>query len=371
MLDSFDAVTEIVAEQWDALAVELNRPYCAPAWVLAWRHLAPDGIKLRIIVVRDDDRVVAVAPFYAAPWRAGLWTWALMGSDNTSRIEPVADPEYLDAAGQAIADAIAAATPRPGRIRLEGIEPGSPWPDLLSRPTGQRESWSCSDASAIAPNVTLTFDRVDDFLSGRSANFRQQMRRHRRKVDKDRGEFRIASTPDEMERAIPDLVRLHHGRWDFRGGSHSVRTGTDEMLLAAGRELGPERFQLVSLVLDGKTINSQLFVSAGNEIAYWNGGFDNQYARYTPAQVALVEAIRMSIDAGHARFDLGLGTEPYKYRFTDTEDRIQWVTLIPRAGAYPLARLIFLPRQLRQSAAGLLSREQKARIRRLLRRPVP
>jgi CelD/BcsL family acetyltransferase involved in cellulose biosynthesis len=370
VLESAEAVDSSTVRQWDDLAVRLGKPYCAPAWLLAWLHQAPAGIRLRIIVVRDEGRLVAVAPFYATRWRLGLWTWALMGAETMTRIEPLAEPELLQPAADAIRDALAAAEPTPARIHLEGLSEDSPWPELLTRrAAGRAAAWSAAEGQVAAPTITLDVDCVDDFLGRRSTNFRQQMRRSRRKLDTDGGEFRIANTPEELERALPEFIRLHHARWDHRGGSMSLRPASDRMLLDAGLALGPERFRLVSLVVDGKTVNSQLFVAAGREIGYWNGGWDENYARYKPSLVTLVEEIRASIDGGYERFDLGPGAQDYKYRFTDTEDRLRWHTVIPRGRLYPLARMAYAPRQARHSAARLLTREQKARLRQLIRRP--
>ena len=240
VLDSVEAVEPIVRD-WDALATRLDRPYCAPAWLLAWwRHAAPSGALLRIVVVRDGDAVVAIAPFYAIPWVPGLWTWSLMGTDTTSRIEPIADPGHLEDAGVAIATALAQADPSPARVRLEGLPSDSPWPELLrTRGPGRLSGWLHTEPATPAPTIALVGGTVDDWLSGRSSNFRQQMRRSRRKLDKDGGEFHVAKTPEEIDAAIADFVRLHNARWDWRGGSTALTPGTEEMLAEAGARLRP------------------------------------------------------------------------------------------------------------------------------------
>jgi CelD/BcsL family acetyltransferase involved in cellulose biosynthesis len=210
---------------------------------------------------------------------------------------------------------------------------------------------------------------VDAFLATRSSNFRQQMRRARRKLDKDGGVFRVASTPEEIERDLRDFQRLHTARWEWRGGSTALTPGTEDMLAEAGSKLlASGRFQLVSLELDGKVVNSQLFVGAGREISYWNGGFDDDYAAYKPSLVALVEAIRTSLEAGHTRFDLGPGAQEYKFRFSDTQDKLVWQTLIPPGPTYAAARAAFAPKQARHALSQRLTREQKDKLKRLLRR---
>lgn len=372
VLDSVEAVEPAVSD-WDRLAVERGLPYCAPAFLLAWwRHASPEGAQLRLVVVRNaQGQVVGIGPFYAVRERPGLWTWSLLGTDTTSRIEPLAAPDHEDEVGTALAEALAEGSPRPAWIRLEGLPDDSPWPGALRDGwPGRRRPWHHLEPATPAPTVPLEgIADVDAFLGTRSSNFRQQMRRARRKLDKDGGIFRVASTPEEIKRDLHDFRRLHTARWEWRGGSTALTPGTEEMLAEAGSELlGSGRFQLVSLELDGKVVNSQLFVGAGKEISYWNGGFDDDFAAYKPSLVALVEAIRTSMEAGYTRFDLGPGAQEYKFRFSDTQDKLVWQTLIPPGPSYAPARAAFAPKQARHALSQRLTREQKDKLKRLLRR---
>ncbi len=365
VLDSPDAVAPAVAE-WDRMAVDAGMPYCAPGWLMAWwRHVAPHGARLRVVVAREGDRLVGVAPFYAAPWRGGLWTWSPLATDLSSRIEPLAEPEAV----QEIARALAAGAPPPARIDLDGVPAGSMWPATLRcAGPGGSPAWHFREPAVPAPVLPLAGGTVDEWLGTRSSNFRQQMRRARRKLEKDGGVFRVAGTPEEIERDLVHFERLHNARWDWRGGSSALPPGALGMLAAAGRALGPERFHLVSLEIDGKVVNSQLFLSAGGEISYWNGGFDDEFASYTPSLVGLVEAIRMGLERGCTRFDLGPGAQEYKNRFTDQQDEVVWQSLIPRGPRYGLARGLYAPTQVRQELGQRLTPAQKQKLKRLLRR---
>jgi CelD/BcsL family acetyltransferase involved in cellulose biosynthesis len=372
VLDSVEAVEPLVAD-WDRLAVDAGLPYCAPAFLLAWwKHASPEGAHLRLIAVRGDSgALVGVGPFCAVRRHPGLWTWSLLGTDTSSRIEPLAGTGQQAQVGEALARALAAGTPRPALIRLEGLPQESPWPEALRTgwPT-RRKPYRHTEPPTPAPVVPLDgLTDVDAFLGTRSSNFRQQMRRARRKLDKDGGSFRVASTAEEIERDLHDFERLHTARWEWRGGSTALTSGTGDMLAEAGRELlDSGRFQLLSLEIDGKVVASQLFLGAGTEMSYWNGGFDDDYASYKPSLIALVEAIRTSLEAGITRFDLGPGAQEYKYRFSDTQDLLVWQTLIPPGPRYLAARAAFAPKQARHAFSKRLTREQKDKIKRLLRR---
>jgi CelD/BcsL family acetyltransferase involved in cellulose biosynthesis len=65
LIDELGAAEQI-RDEWDALAVARGRPFCSPAWMLAWwRHAAPPSALLRIAAVRQNGRLVGVAPFFA------------------------------------------------------------------------------------------------------------------------------------------------------------------------------------------------------------------------------------------------------------------------------------------------------------------
>src|ERR1700752_4078761 len=50
---------------WDTLALESGRPFCSPAWMLAWwGHAPPDDSLLRVIAVHDGNRLVGLAPLW-------------------------------------------------------------------------------------------------------------------------------------------------------------------------------------------------------------------------------------------------------------------------------------------------------------------
>ena len=82
LIEDEKGLAPFVAE-WDALAVARARPYCAPAWQLAWwRHARPTSALLRAVVVLEQDRLVGIVPLYCK--RSWLWEWecALLGSSR-------------------------------------------------------------------------------------------------------------------------------------------------------------------------------------------------------------------------------------------------------------------------------------------------
>jgi hypothetical protein len=72
LIEDLGVVAQI-KDEWDDLAVARARPFCSPAWMLAWwRHAAPAGAFLRIAVVREKGELVGIAPFFALEEGMGL-----------------------------------------------------------------------------------------------------------------------------------------------------------------------------------------------------------------------------------------------------------------------------------------------------------
>lgn len=353
-------------EGWDKLSVECRRPLTAPGWMLSWwRNSAPDGAGLRVVVVEDGDEVIGLGPYYSDA--RGRRDYRMLGSGLYQRIEPLATPGREPEVADAIAKTLLAADPKPLVISLEGTPRSSPWPKLLKRRLGPLGAASYMTSLQEAPVVTLEGD-FDSWLASKSSNFRSQMKRARKKIEKEGGAVRMSGA-DEVEADIAAFLRLHEGRWEGRGESAILLSGMEAMLRDAARALLPSgRFRLWMADLDGKPISAQMFVAAGGEVAYWNGGFDEEYGQYKPAMVAIFAAIEHAFGEGDDRLDLGGGAQDYKLRFADSSDGLRWGGLIPRGPRWPVTRAQLLPDAARGLLRSKLSADTRTTLKKILRR---
>jgi CelD/BcsL family acetyltransferase involved in cellulose biosynthesis len=358
-----------VGSQWDSLAVACARPFCAPAWMLAWwRHVAPADAKLRTIVVLEGDELVGIAPFFALSDRIGLVRYRMLGSRTSARLEPLARRGAERLVAEAVAVALVRASPNPGVIVFEGIPTTSVWPELLGDLwPGQSRPYRRRAYPTLAPVLGLGGRTFDEWYESRPSHFRQEVRRRRRRLDEQGAVFSMAQTKEEVTASLESFSLLHHQRWEGRGGSAVLSPQVEAMLRDAGRHLVDEgRLRLWSIEIDGAVISSQLFVAAGGEVAYWLGGFDRRYARLGPSIQGVLQAVRDAWKRADVRLDLGAGPQDYKYSFADGQDVLEWVTLAPRTRRYPLTRLQLVPNHLRETVSKRLSPESREKLRRRL-----
>jgi len=365
------AALETLAPEWDALAVANGLPQMSPAWVLAWwRYVAPEGAEPRVVAVRDGERLIGLAPFYVEPQSGGRIDCRLPGIEIAGRLAPlaVADREWDVAA--AIGAALTSADRRPDALRFEGIPIETKWLSAL------HDAWP----GALRPPVRLM--RVDGnplismrepsfeaWLSERSANFRQQMRRLRRRFEQAGGVSRLA-TRETLEVDAATLTRLHTMRWDRRDHSNLAELGGrfTAFTIALGTQLLDDgRFALRVLELDGEPVCAQLFVRAGATTLFVNGGWDERRAAFKPSLLCLLDAVEEAFALGVERFDLGVGEQSYKLRFADAGAPLAWGVLLAPGGRLPLSAARTVPAlaeaRLRDGARRMLSEQQVERLR--------
>lgn len=315
-----------VRQEWDALAERSLRPYSTPAWTLNWwESCRPKGTRLRVAVVQDPKRTIGVVPLY----KDGA-DYLLLAADVSAPVTPVWAAGREREVAAATARALASTRPRPCLLRLALQTDEPDWQALLSETWPGSTPWHRVESSEPRPYVSI--EGSDDWLASRSRNFRQWARRRARQLENAGGTYRLA-TVATVKRDVGELMRLHFSRHGQR--SSLKAPGIEQMLVAAGRELIPrDRFRLVVIELNGIAISAQLFVAAGGEVSYWNGGFDQAYAEYSPSMLGLLRAASDAAERGEHRLDLGAGGQQYKYRMATGADRLVSHALVPHGPSF-------------------------------------
>jgi CelD/BcsL family acetyltransferase involved in cellulose biosynthesis len=365
---------EPLKTSWDALAALTGSPFGAPAWALAWwRHLAPDGAGLAVVAVHARDELIGLAPFYSSR-RFGVTELRLLGGGLASRLDILASPGHEREIAAAIGRALANAGLRPDIYRWEAVDAASPWPGWLSNDFPDSRGHRLQEVSErSAPVVRVGQRSYEQWFGAKSRNFRSQMRRDKRAIERQGATFRCTDSTS-LRRDLMAFARLHSARWEGRGGSAAVNAGSMAMLEEVGEALVETgRFRLWMIDgPDGEAVSAQVFIAAGGEVAYWNGGFDERWGKHHPGAVAILVAVEDAFERGDDLIDLGGGEARYKDRLADEDRPVAWRTSYRRGPRYPLARLRRLPEQVARRGSGRLRERLGAdrlnRLRRLLGR---
>lgn len=342
------AELEALTPAWEALAEATDSPFGGAVWNLAWwRQQAPARARLAVVAVWRAEELVGLAPFYAVD-ALGVRELRLLGGGWSSRLGPLALAGIEEEVAAAVAEALADAPRPPDALRWEGVDAGSRWPELLSVSwPGGRAHATQRESLRGAPVVALNrWKSYEDWFAAKSSHFRGHMRRDRRKIEREGASFRFADSAS-FERDLEAFARLHVARREGRGGTSALGPGGLASLReigAAGIESGRFRLQMIDGP-DGEALSAQLYVTAGNTVAFWNTGFDEAWRRFSPGALAVLVAIEDAYERGVRLLDLGGGEAAYKERLADEDRPIAWLTSFPRGPRYPLARLRRMPEQ--------------------------
>jgi CelD/BcsL family acetyltransferase involved in cellulose biosynthesis len=358
-----------LADGWDALAVAAGRPYCAPAWMLAWwRHVEPPRSELCVVAVEDGDELVGLAPCYVIS-DTGLPVLRMLGAGFNAGLEPLAVAGREGEVAEAIAGALAVREERLAVLSLEGLPGGRPWPGLLAMRWPGRTGAKLSPSFAMpAPYIDLSEGGYAGWLERRSSKTRAQLRRSRRGLEQAGATLRLAET-DEHERVVPELMRLYRGRFE---GSERLAPPVERMLIEAGAELGPAgRYLLWVLESEQGIVGANLVLRAGDTTSGWGGGFDEAWARHSPSMGIVAASVEHAAANGVRRMDMGEGAPPWKLRLADGDAGLQWALVFPRGRRYVQARLWAAPRSGRRwlvRQAKRLPPDARERLKHVLRR---
>ncbi|UJA20000.1 GNAT family N-acetyltransferase [Thermoleophilia bacterium SCSIO 60948] len=337
------ATVEIVSEparvtalepEWRRLAVDQGNAFVTPDWFAAWRGREGGGERPAVGVARDGAGGLAGVLPLIETGTGRRRALGFAGARFGDHFAPVADGDpapFLRALGPRLRE-------RGRSVRLEKIDDGAPWAAELARSAGF--GTPIPYRAAGLPTLRIGGRTWEEFLAGRSRNFRSQLGRKRRALERDhRPEFRWSAGESEVREDMATLFRLHDLRWDERTGETSldspiIRRFLEQFAVAAERN---GWLRLCTLTVDEAPAASWLGWNIGGRFAYYQAGFDPARASHSVGLLILAEAVRRAFDEGADEFDLLLGDEAFKSRFADSERQVTSLLLAPRLGADRLA----------------------------------
>ena len=322
---------------WDRLAVGCGQPFSAPAWMLAWwRHLAPPGGRLCVTVMSSAGSLVGIAPWYQFSTATGLRMARLIGTGH--RVEPLGPRGHEDALAVPMAAALDALPDRSGALVLDRADALSPWPASMAR-AWPGDTRIVHRETVGAPVISLRGRDRAEWLASRSGHFRSQRQRASRRLAASGASIRQTEPGPDTARALAAFVNLSARRWAAsRKGGGGARAMEGMLREAAGALVVQGRMRVWVLEVRDAIASVQIFVSAGGEVAYWNGAFDPVWADLSPGFEATVEAVEHAFGLGADRLDLGGGPAEYKRRLADGDAPVASTTIVP-GGPDRLVRL--------------------------------
>ncbi|HLG21239.1 MAG TPA: GNAT family N-acetyltransferase [Candidatus Manganitrophaceae bacterium] len=311
-------------EPWERLLLRSSRgnPFLSWGWVAAWRRHFGEGKALEILVIREGEEVVGIAPFYmAVESRLGIPLRRLsilgdeaVGSDHLDLLS-------LDGFEEKVAGAVAEYWRRsPGRwdfIQLRDLSERSPHLPFLIEAVQKQGGFIQKEEGETCPYLLLG-PSWEGALNRLSAGMRYAVRRKIRSVEREGGvEWAAIETWDAGRSGMEALMSLHQQRW--RGGSDAF---AGPRKIPFHREASQYFFErgiakLFLLKIEGRIVASLYGFLMGGTFFYYQAGFDPAWGDKSVGTVLMGKTIQSAISRGWKEFDFLRGAEAYKFHWTD------------------------------------------------------
>lgn len=308
---AFDALEP----EWRALvrASSAGGPFVGWDWLHAWwTHLGGERT-LSLLVIRDEGRLVGLAPFAIAPGLFAKYELLGTGDAGSDYLDVIirrgyelpvltalarhAHRERLPLTLERVANDDASAVALAAQLRADG------W-TLLEKPL---------DA---CPVIALEGQTWASYLSSLGSSHRTNVRRRMRALEsRFTVDFRAVDNDADRAVVLDALIELHTRRFEARGGTTAFHTPALRAFHhdASRRLLARGELRLFALRLDGRLVAAIYCVAWRDRYYFYQQGHDADYLSHSIGLVALALAIRAAIDERAAAFDLLSGHEAYKF----------------------------------------------------------
>ena len=326
-------------EVWSELAARSGNVFATWEWADVWLRHYGSAVEPALLECRSGESPFAILPL-CVDRRGPLRFLRFIGFGTADVLGPICAPTDQVLAGRALREA---------SEELAG-------PRLLLAehlPGGAIATELGGNVLQHVPNPRLEIGGVswDDYLSTRSRNLREKVRRSSRKLERAHEvSYRLAS-PSTLDQDFDQLIRLHRLRWGPDSGFGQDDSSAFHREVAAAL-LAKGLLRLWLMELDGEPAAAWYgFRYEGTEFFY-QGGRDPRFDSLSVGFLMLTWTIKAAFDDGLDRYAFLRGDEPYKDRFASDDDGLETRLFGRGAAGQTIVRALCSP-PLRRWAAKL------------------
>jgi CelD/BcsL family acetyltransferase involved in cellulose biosynthesis len=309
---------------WRTRAVAAGNAFMTPEWYAAHLAIAED-IEPFVIVVGDESDPRLLLPLvrrrnvlrFAAASVGDRFGPLLRTEDDTEALE--------DGCAELLRTA-----PAWRLASLERVD--AALAEDMTRALRRSGARLAMTDSARLPGLDLDGRTWDDYLSERSRNFRSELKRKGRALERShRVDYVAIRDARDVADALSEHFALHELRWPVSSRQSQrarqvKRFHGDFARSAAARGW----LRMWQLRVDERAIASWYGWNVGGRYAYYQAGLDPRWARFSPGTLLLAHTIREAIEEGCQTYEFLLGEESYKQRFGTRTHGVASLTVAPR-----------------------------------------
>ncbi len=301
-----------------------NHIFLTWEWLFSWWQYHNTDKKLRIILVKDNGKVIAIAPMMQSRERKGIFRFDILenicgkncdssGIILTERKEECVT-SLLEHLGKLVQDSGII-------VRLWHIPELSGFLGVLRRqyPSFSRSLYLTERPASSCPYIDLaaTGEEYSRTLRGSS---HKTLRKQLRRLEKDHVvAFRVYTGDTDLRLEMEPLFRLHKKRWYQKGvTSKFTRMAEQDFYIDVSRYFWKNGWLNLSFIdVDGKTVSVVWGFDYADTFLEMTSSFDTDYSAYSIGAIHWMRRLEDCIRNGRTKFDFSKGDEPYKFRWAD------------------------------------------------------
>lgn len=183
------------------------------------------------------------------------------------------------------------------------------------------------------PYITLP-SSLDALMQKLGRNFRYNLRRYMRKLQKDFGHIELKRYDQfaSVAEAMNIFFKLHQERWKAKGRPGALATQEVRDFFAEVAMLFANKgwLALYFLTANDEPIAVQYCFEYEHKMYNWLPGFDPSYAKYRVGNLLTLDIIERSINRGLEEYDFMKGDEAYKFEWTNENRRNLGIRFVNR-----------------------------------------
>ena len=337
---------------WDHLVdlTGIAHPFLSHDWILSWWESFGAGRKLNILLVKDGEELVGIAPLMISRQRMyGIPVRELgfIYNDHTPRFDFIVARDhasFYEAVWRHLLDR----REEWDLLKLCQMDSGSR--TLLELPLLAADS-GCQIGTW--PSIESPYLRMEGsfgpYFKSLNTGLRQNLRRRMNRLE-ERGpvEFECVSAEEQIDSALPEAFRMEAGSWKRSAGT-AIECHPELQKfysLVAHRAARRGALYLAFLRAGGQRIAFDLSLLHNNKRFILKPGYLQEYHTYSPGQQLTAMTIRDGFARGLTEIDFLGAAEPWKLSWTSERRKSYWLFVFQkdlRGSLLHYAKFRFVP----------------------------
>lgn len=301
----------LLGPEWDELhrSAPGTTPFQSWTWMTTWWAAYGAGRALRVVTLRDGDRLVGLVPL-ALTRRRGLGVLEFLGTRRNDYQDVLARGGWEDRVVEAVLPALRT-VPGWQVADLHQLRPGSVGWRALRHGRAPR-LWVDHEGS---PRVAVR--PWEDVVAALSRNQRSTVRRTVRRAEAE-GIVAVAVPPQEAEQAGRRLVELHRELWRDRGmtAEHGTPRWAEFLASAVARTVAAGEGAVTEFRRDGRVLMSVFWLTGPGFVGFYHAGVGREMLEQYQWNALLVrDGLVRAGAVGASHVDLLRGEQRYKLQW--------------------------------------------------------